>query len=132
MVDERLYVRGPWMFIPRRGRGKGWRGQRARAEKNCRAGKRQAGRGMFESVGKRESDQLGTNVRERGLGGVTGLRGISVYTSPLIFTPEHLPFACTRRSPKRRFYLFLHLQDPDRFQLFRAKSRETEKNSRHR
>lgn len=53
--------------------GQGWRGEAARAEKNCRAGKRQAQRGMFESVGKRESDQLGTNVRERGLGGVTGL-----------------------------------------------------------
>jgi hypothetical protein len=59
-----------------------------------------AGRGMFQSVGKRDpKTQLGTNVRERGLGGVTGLQGIPVYTSPLTLRPNTLPFACTRRFP---------------------------------
>jgi hypothetical protein len=74
-------------------------GQRvASAEKKLSSWQRQAG-GMFQSVGKRESDQLGTNVRERGLGGVTGLQGIPVYTSPLTLRPNTLPFACTRRFP---------------------------------
>jgi hypothetical protein len=88
---------------------------------------------MFQSVGKRESDQLGTNVRERGLGGVTGLQGVPVYTSPSIFTPEHLPFACTRRSVKRRFYPSLHAQESIPACLFKAVSREKlRRSSRHR
>jgi hypothetical protein len=86
------------------------RGESARGKKLSSWQK--AGRGMFESVGKRESDQLGTNVRERGLGGVTGLPRYSCTRRLQIFTPEHLPFACTRRSLKRRFYLsFFNLKD---------------------
>jgi hypothetical protein len=73
------------------------RGESARGKKLSSWQK--AGRGMFESVGKRESDQLGTNVRERGLGGVTGLPRYSCTRRLQIFTPEHLPFACTRRFP---------------------------------
>jgi hypothetical protein len=73
LVDERLYVLGRGCLYQGAGGGKGGEGRQRARKKNCRAGKRQAGRGMFESVGKRESDQLGTNVRERGLGGVTGL-----------------------------------------------------------
>lgn len=69
------------------------RGGSARGKKTVELAKGR--QGNVRERGKAREIQLGTNVRERGLGGVTGLQGVSVYTSPLaswIFTPEHPPF----------------------------------------
>jgi hypothetical protein len=70
------------------------RGGSARGKKTVELAEAAQG-GNVRERGKAREIQLGTNVRERGLGGVTGLQGVSVYTSPLaswIFTPEHPPF----------------------------------------
>lgn len=73
---------------------------------------------MFESVGKRESDQLGTNVRERGRARRGhGTSEVFLYTSPPDLYARTPPFRVHEAFPKRRFYLSLHVQDPDRFQL---------------
>jgi hypothetical protein len=56
------------------GGAKGGEGRERARKKTVELAKGRQQGGMFQSVGKRAREiQLGTNVRERGLGGVTGL-----------------------------------------------------------